>query len=76
LPEINFDLDANHTFKEIKDIKPLVFRKLLQNEDVFNEIVLTLFPQKTTLNLLLDYFSTKTETIYKTISGNLRNRLQ
>jgi Holliday junction resolvase-like predicted endonuclease len=75
LPEINFDLYANNTFEEVKNIKPLYFRKLLENEEIFNEIVLTLFPQKTTLNLLLSYFETKTETIYKTIAANLRNRL-
>jgi len=75
LPEINFDIDAQHTFEEIKDIKPLYFRKLLENEEIFNDIVLTLFPQKTTLKLLLKYFETKTETIYKTIANNLRSKL-
>jgi Holliday junction resolvase-like predicted endonuclease len=76
LPEINFDMDADNTFAEIKDLKPLVFRKLLSNDDIFNEIVLTLFPQKNTLNLLLEYFDVKAETIYKTLSANLRNRLK
>jgi Holliday junction resolvase-like predicted endonuclease len=75
LPEINFDLDAQHTFDEVKDIKPLFFRKLLENEEIFNEIVLTLFPQKTTLNLLLAYFGTKSETIYRNIAIKLRSKL-
>ena len=75
LPEINFDLDANNTFEEVKNIKPLIFRKLLENDDAFNEIVLTLSPQKTVLNLLFYYFDTKTETIYKTIAAKLRDRL-
>jgi Holliday junction resolvase-like predicted endonuclease len=75
LPEINFDLDSNHTFEEIKNIKPLYFRKLLENEEIFNEIVLTLFPEKTTLRLLLNYFEDKPETIYRTIANNLRNRI-
>lgn len=74
-PEINFDLDADHTFEEIKDIRPLVYRKLLENDNIFNDIVLTLFPQKTTLKLLLNYFSNKTETIYTTMANNLANRL-
>ena len=72
LPEINFDLDANHTFEEIKDLKPSVFRKLLENDEIFSEIVLTLFPEKSTLKLLLKYFETKETTIYYTISNNLR----
>ncbi|MDR1809052.1 MAG: hypothetical protein LBR34_01430 [Prevotella sp.] len=75
LPEINFDLDAQHTFEEVKDIKPLFFRKLLENEEIFREIILTLFPEKTTLKLLLKYFETKPETIYKTIAVNLSKKL-
>ena len=75
LPEINFDLDAQHTFEEIKDLKPLVFRKLLEHEEIFREIVLTLFPEKATLKLLLNYFETKEQTIYKTIADNLKNKL-
>lgn len=75
LPEINFDLDAHHTFEEIKDLKPLVFRKLLENKEIFNEIVLTLFPEKKTLKLLYEYYSQKQETIYRTIANKLNKRL-
>ena len=75
LPEINFDLDAQHTFEEIKDLKPLVFRKLFENEEIFKEIVLTLFPNKTTLKLLYEHFLTKQETIYKTLASNLLKRI-
>lgn len=74
LPEINFDLDADHTFNEIKDLKPIVFRKLLENEEVFNEIILTLFPEKKALKLLHEYYSQKNETIYKTIANKLYKR--
>jgi Holliday junction resolvase-like predicted endonuclease len=75
LPEINFDLDAQHTFEEIKDLKPLVFRKLFENEEIYNEILLTLFPDKATLQLLYAYFSTKQGTIYRTIAYNLGKNL-
>lgn len=75
LPEINFDLDAQHTFEEIKDLKPLVFRKLLTNDEIFKEIILTLFPEKKTLKLLYEYYSAKPETIYKTIAHNLAERI-
>ena len=75
LPEINFDLDAKHTFNEIKDLKPLVFRKLFENEVIFNEIVLTLFPKRTTLKLLHQYFLTKEEKIYQTLSEFLKNTI-
>jgi flagellar biosynthesis regulator FlbT len=75
LPEINFDLDAQHTFEEIKDLKPLVFRKLLSNDEIFKEIILTLFPEKTTLKLLHEYYSAKHETIYKTLAEKLAKRI-
>jgi Holliday junction resolvase-like predicted endonuclease len=76
LPEINFDLDSKHTFEEIKDLKPIVFRKLLENNEIFNEIILTLFPKKTTLKLLLKYFSKKEGTIFQTISDKLFEKLK
>lgn len=75
LPEINFDLDAINTFEEIKDLNPYVFRKLFTNDEIFNDIVLTLFPEKKTLKLLYEYFSTKPETIYKTLADSLSQRI-
>ena len=75
LPEINFDLNAEHTFEEIKDLKPLTFRKLFSNDQIFEQIVLTLFPEKTTLKLLLNYFESKETTIYKNLGNMLRERL-
>lgn len=70
-PEVNFDLNALHTFEEIKELKPLVFRKLLENDEIFNDIVLTLFPQRATLRLLYDYFVQKNKSIYQTLAKKL-----
>jgi Holliday junction resolvase-like predicted endonuclease len=75
LPEINFDLDSVHTFEEIKDLRPLTFRKLFSNDQIFEQIVLTLFPEKTTLKLLLAYFESKEITIYKNLASILQKRL-
>jgi hypothetical protein len=75
LPEINFDLDSVHTFEEIRDLKPLTFRKLLSNDQIFEQIVLTLFPEKTTLKLLLTYFENKETSIYKNLASMLRERI-
>lgn len=75
LPEINFDIDAKHTFEEIKDLNPMIFRKLFDNETIFNDIILTLFPQKKTLRLLNDYFSNKTETIYKSLCEIIKKKI-
>jgi len=76
LPEINFDIEAEQTFDEIKDLKPLIFRKLFENEEIYNQIILTLFPERKTLKLLYDYFSTKEETIYKTLSNRIKELCQ
>jgi len=75
LPEINFDVDAQNTFEEIKEMPPSVYRALFSDQKIFNEIVLTIFPEKKTLLLLLDYFKSKRSKIYKTLSDLLYNRL-
>ncbi len=75
LPEINFDKDADHTFNEIKDLNPTVYRKLLNNDEILNEIINTLFPERKTLNLLHAYFNSKSSTIYRTLSARLGDYL-
>ncbi|GAB4433930.1 MAG: hypothetical protein OHK0040_04780 [bacterium] len=68
LPEINFDFNAEHTFQEIKDLNPSVFRKLFSNDELLEEIIPILFPEKKTLKLLKDYFKSKTPSIYKNLA--------
>lgn len=77
-PETNFDIDAEISFEEIKDLQPSFYRKIFQNDIIFNEIVLTIFPEKKTLKLLLDYFKEKSseKTIYKTIANLLEEKLE
>jgi len=77
LPEVNFDLDAEQSFNEIKDLSPSIFMKLFENEQLYNEIILTLFPQKKTLYLLKNYFKelateqTRYKTLYDLLQSNL-----
>lgn len=75
-PEINFDLNAKQTFEEIKNLKPLIFRKLFDNDNIFNEIILTLFPNKKTLIFLYHYFLDREETIYQTLAQKLYLRIK
>jgi Holliday junction resolvase-like predicted endonuclease len=76
LPEINFDLEADTTFEEIKDLKPIVYRKLFANEQIFKEIILTLFPEYRTLKMLLTHFEQQTGTIYKTLAQQLKDKIK
>lgn len=78
LPETNFDLNPTNSFEEIKDLNPTWFRKILTNDEVFNEIILTIFPEKETLRLLLDYFREKSteRKIYSTLGNLLKERIK
>ncbi len=76
IPELNFDLEPEQTFNEIKDLSPAIFRALFENKEVFDEIILTLFPQKKTLNLLLKYFKQRSDLkIYMTLYNRLKKLL-
>jgi hypothetical protein len=77
LPETNFDLDYKDSFKEIKDLSPALFRRIFNNKKMCKEILSIIFPENKTLQLLLDYFKEKSaeKTIYKTLSEELKNRL-
>jgi hypothetical protein len=76
LPEANFDLTPEIAFNEIKDLSVAVFRKLLSNDEVYNQILLTLFPESKTLRLLLNYFKNKGLPIYLKLSELLEKRLR
>ncbi len=78
LPEINFDLDSSSTFEEIKDLNSGIFRTLFSDDQIFNEIVMTLFPQKSTLKLLYDYYKSKSsnKVIYGTLTRLIGERLK
>lgn len=76
-PEINFDLNPAETFNEIKNLSTSVFRKLFNNDEIYEEIILTLFPKRETLRLLRDYFEKKSteQTVYKSLKKALDKRL-
>ena len=75
-PEINFDINPDQSFEEIKDLPPYIFRKLFSNDKLVKEIVFTLFPKKVVLKKLLRYFENKSEKkIYKTLKELLEDIL-
>lgn len=59
LPEINFDINHIETFDEVKNIQPLYFRKLLDNEELVKTIFPIIFPNSETLKLLSAHFKEK-----------------
>ncbi|MCR5555175.1 MAG: hypothetical protein K6F29_06560 [Bacteroidales bacterium] len=71
MPEINFDNNAEIVFKEIKDLNPNIYRKLLNNDEILKQIFPIIFPTSTVLGLLHDYFRSKEEPIYQTLANKL-----
>lgn len=71
LPELNFDIDAQSSFEEIKNITPSEFRKLFDNYEALVDIYRILFPKCATLRLLYDYFLKQEAEIYKTLAEKL-----
>ena len=81
LPEVNFDLDAQQSFEEIKNMRVDHFRKLLGNEQL-DEIFAILSPEAKVLTLLERHFDqiylSNNIKVYKTLYHyclNLRQRL-
>ncbi len=58
LPNLNFDENPLESFKEIKDLTPSVYRKLLDNDEIFN-LVLILFPEQKVLKILVEHLDNK-----------------
>ncbi|WQU58720.1 hypothetical protein KVF08_06670 [Helicobacter pylori] len=74
LPSLNFDENPLESFKEIKDLAPSVYRKLLDNDGIFN-LVLILFPEQKVLKMLVEYFKQQNKTIYQQLASKLAARL-
>lgn len=77
-PEINFDLNPQVSFDELKELELKDFRKIFSNEEIFEQIVMTLFPTGETLRLLLRHFKAKSSErqIYKTLAELIEARLK
>ncbi|GAA8851184.1 hypothetical protein BTM165_04650 [Helicobacter pylori] len=71
---MNFDENPLESFEEIKDLAPSVYRKLLDNDGIFN-LVLILFPEQKVLKMLAGYFKQQNKTIYQQLASKLEKRL-
>ncbi len=74
LPSLNFDENPLESFKEIKDLAPSVYRKLLDNDEIFN-LVLILFPEQKVLKMLVEHFRQQNKTIYQQLMSKLAQKL-
>lgn len=64
MPEINFDLNAETVFEEIKDLPPTIYRKLFNNNEIIKQIFPIIFPEGKVLELLSRYFFSLNMPIY------------
>ena len=71
MPEINFDLNAKDVFDEIKSLNTSIYRKLLDNNDIIDQIFPIIFPEHTVLRMLRDYFNSRYEPIYHTLARKI-----
>ncbi len=76
LPSLNFDENPSESFQEIKDLAPSVYRKLLDNDGIFN-LVLILFLEQKVLKRLAEHFrqQQQNKTIYQQLASKLEERL-
>ncbi|WQX93387.1 restriction endonuclease [Helicobacter pylori] len=74
LPSLNFDENPLESFKEIKDLAPSVYRKLLDNDEIFN-LVLILFPEQKVLKMLVEHFRQQNKTICQQLASKLEEKL-
>ena len=77
LPEINFDNNPQDSFNEIKDLEIRFWRKILENEKLWEEgIMLAIFRNGETLRLLFEFFSGKEEGTYQKLAEMIKQKLE
>ncbi len=67
LPEVNFDLNPQESFDEIKDLPLSIYRKIFDNERIVDQILPVIFPSNDTLLLLNNHIRQQNTTIANTI---------
>lgn len=76
-PEIDFDNKPHESFEEIKELTPSIWKKLLKNENLWEEgIIKALFKKGETLKLLLDFFEKQKKKDYQQLAKLLTERLK
>lgn len=77
LPEIDFDKTPEESFEEIKDLPIRHWRKILENEKLWTEGIITaIFRKGDTLKLVLIYFGSQKSKPYQELARMIKNLLQ
>ena len=76
LPEINFDITPQEAFEEIKDLELRTWRRILENEKLWDGgIIKAIFREGITLQLLLEFFKKQSTTPYNQLATLLAKKL-
>lgn len=77
LPEINFDTSPDKSFEEIRDLDLRYWRKILENDKLWDEgIIKVLSKEGKTLQLLLKYFKNNSSHPYQQLATKLSERMK
>lgn len=75
-PEINLDSSPRESYEEIKTMKPLHWRKLLETNQLWEDgIIRVLFSDGATLQFMLEYFSSRQTSAYQNLGRLLKEKL-
>jgi len=75
LPEINFDLNPENSFNEIKNLPLNVYRRIFDDQRITEQILPIIFPAAKTLQLLLEHLAKQNKPIAQNISLKIKNYL-
>jgi Holliday junction resolvase-like predicted endonuclease len=77
LPEINFDINPQKSFEEIKNLELRYWGKISENNKLWDEgIMKAIFPNGATLKLLIEYFKTIKTTPYNKLVNSLTEKIK
>lgn len=76
-PKINFDENPHESFKEIKHLKPHKWKKILENQTLWEEgLIQVLFQTGETLKKLESFFESHSDERYKNLAILLSNKIE
>ena len=77
LPDINFDTKPQESFEEIKDLELRYWRKILENDKLWEDgIIKAIFRESIILKKLANFFGEKENIAYKNLSKLLKEKIK